>query len=77
MMVTLIWLMMASLKRANSTSAKFVAYLSVVRCYQKIYGFVGFHILAVFGFKQFSDIAFNLCLITDISGIIFTLAYII
>ena len=58
-MVTLIWLMMASLKWANSTLAKFVAYLSVVRCCQKIYGFVGFHILAVFGFKQFSDIAFN------------------
>jgi hypothetical protein len=77
MMVTLIWLMMASLKRANSTSAKFVAYLSVVRCYQKIYGFVGFHILAVFGFKQISDIAFILCLITDIISIIFRLAYII
>ena len=57
-MVTLIWLMMASLKWANSTLAKFVAYLSVVRCCQKIYGFVGFHILAVFGFKQISDIAF-------------------
>ena len=65
-MVTLIWLMMASLKWANSTLAKFVAFLSVVRCCQKIYSFVGFHILAVFGFKQFSDIAFSLCLITDI-----------